>query len=118
VSLRLNTLTQATVVPSQAVQVGQDGQFVFVVKADSTVEQRPITVTQRFGEIVVIAKGLTPGETIVTEGQLRLEQGTKVQAGDTNGTSTGGRGGRRGGGQGGDKPGGTPDAAGRGRGGN
>jgi multidrug efflux system membrane fusion protein len=107
VSLRLNTLLQATVVPSQAVQVGQDGQFVFVVKADSTVEQRPITVTQRFGEIVVIGKGLTPGETIVTEGQLRLEQGTKVQAGDTNGTSDGrrgGRGGRGGGGQGGDKP--------------
>jgi len=129
VSLRLNTLSQATVVPSQAVQVGQDGQFVFVVKADSTVEQRPITVTQRFGEIVVIGKGLTPGETIVTEGQLRLEQGTKVQVGDTNGVSDGRRGGRRGGGQPGEKPGGgqagdkpgggqAADPAGRGRGGN
>jgi multidrug efflux system membrane fusion protein len=114
------------------VQVGQDGHSVFVVKADSTVEQRPITVTQRFGEIVVIGKGLTPGETIVTEGQLRLEQGTKVQVGDTNGASDGRRGGRRGGGGGGqggdkpaagqtgDKPGGgqAADPAGRGRGGN
>jgi multidrug efflux system membrane fusion protein len=79
VSLRLTTLSNATVVPSQAVQTGQDGQFVFVVKEDSTVEQRPITVTQRMGEDVVIGKGLAPGETIVTEGQLRLEQGTQVQ---------------------------------------
>jgi multidrug efflux system membrane fusion protein len=130
VSLRLSTLSQATVVPSVAVQVGQDGQFVFVVKPDLTVEQRPITVTQRFGEIVVIGKGLTPGETIVTEGQLRLEQGTKVQPGDTNGTASEGRRGGRGGGrgqQGGDAGRGSSgdstgrgqsgDAAGRGRGG-
>jgi multidrug efflux system membrane fusion protein len=100
VSLRLTTLANATVVPSQAVQVGQDGQFVFVVKSDSTVEQRPITVAQRMGEIVVIDKGLQPGETIVTEGQLRLEQGTRVQAGDTNGAPDGGRGGRGRGGRG------------------
>lgn len=97
VSLRLTTLMHATVIPSQAVQVGQDGQFVFVVKEDSTVEQRPVTLGQRFGEIVVIDKGLNVGETIVTEGQLRLEQGTKVQAGDPNGAPQGGgRGGRRG----------------------
>jgi multidrug efflux system membrane fusion protein len=75
---------------------------VFVVKGDSTVEQRPVTVAQRFGEIVVVDKGLTPGETIVTEGQLRLEQGTKVQVGDSNGTpAEGGRGGRGGRGRGG-----------------
>jgi multidrug efflux system membrane fusion protein len=128
VSLRLNTLSQATVVPSVAVQVGQDGQFVFVVKPDLTVEQRPITVAQRFGEIVVVGKGLTPGETIVTEGQLRLEQGTKVQPGDTNGASEGRRGGRGGRGQGGDAGRGSSGtgtgrgsssdpAAGRGRGG-
>lgn len=93
VSLRLTTLKQATVVPSEAVQVGQDGQFVFVVKSDSTVEQRPVTVGQRMGETVVIDKGLTPGETIVTEGQLRLEQGTRVQLGDGQ-TPDAGRGGR------------------------
>jgi multidrug efflux system membrane fusion protein len=106
VSLRLSTISQATTIPSQAVQVGQDGQFVFVVKPDSTVEQRPVTVAQRMGEIVVVQKGLSPGETIVTEGQLRLEQGTHVQAGDANGTPAagrggGGRGGRGGRGQGG-----------------
>jgi multidrug efflux system membrane fusion protein len=72
-------------VPSQAVQTGQNGQFVFVVKQDATVEQRPITVAQRMADDVVIGKGLTPGETIVTEGQLRLEQGTRVQSSDPNG---------------------------------
>jgi multidrug efflux system membrane fusion protein len=98
VSLRLTTLMHATVIPSEAVQVGQDGQFVFVVKEDSTVEQRPVTLGQRFGEIVVIDKGLSVGETIVTEGQLRLEAGTKIQTGDPNGAPQGGggRGGRRG----------------------
>ncbi|HUL75353.1 MAG TPA: efflux RND transporter periplasmic adaptor subunit [Vicinamibacterales bacterium] len=101
VSLRLSVLPHATVIPSQAVQVGQDGQFVFVVKEDSTVEQRPVTLGQRMGEIVVIDKGLSPGETVVTEGQLRLEQGTKVQIGDANGSSEGGRGGRGGRGRGG-----------------
>ena len=72
VSLRLGTISLATVIPSQAVQVGQDGQFVFVVKNDFTVEQRAVTIAQRMGEIVVVDKGLKPGETIVTEGQLRL----------------------------------------------
>lgn len=125
VTLRLSTLNQATVIPSVAVQVGQDGQFVFVVKQDMTVEQRPITVAQRFGEIVVVGKGLKPGETVVTEGQLRLEQGTKVQPGDTNGASSGGRrgtgGGRGGRGEGGQgRQGGDGASAGagnRGRGG-
>jgi len=103
VSLRLATLPHATVVPSQAVQTGQDGQFIFVVKPDSTVEQRTVTTGQRVGEEVVVSAGLTPGETIVTEGQLRLEPGTRVQtgstgrgAGDSGGRGRGGRGRSRG----------------------
>ena len=103
VNLRLATLSQAVVVPGQAVQTGQDGQYVFVVKPDSTVEQRTITPGQRTGEDIVIDKGLRPGETIVTEGQLRLEPGTVVSTGrggdQTGGRGRGGRGGR-GGGQG------------------
>jgi multidrug efflux system membrane fusion protein len=101
VTLRLTTLANATVVPSQAVQTGQDGQFVFVVKQDSTVDVRPVTVAQRIGETVVIGKGLTPGERIVTEGQLRLEQGTRIQSTDGAGRATGGAGGRGGRGRGG-----------------
>jgi membrane fusion protein, multidrug efflux system len=115
VSLRLTTLSGATVVPSQAVQTGQDGQFVFVVQSDFTVAQRPVTVAQRVADDVVIGKGVTPGETIVTEGQLRLEQGTRVQPSDANGNvQDGGGAGRRGG------SGGNADAGrggGRGRGG-
>jgi multidrug efflux system membrane fusion protein len=97
VSLRLSTLPHATVIPSQAVQTGQDGQFAFVVTPDSTVEQRPITVAQRMGDDVVVGSGLKPGETVVTEGQLRLEQGTRVQLQSANGTDIGGA---AGGGQG------------------
>jgi membrane fusion protein, multidrug efflux system len=85
------------VVPQQAVQTGQDGQYVFVVKADSTVEQRPVTSAQRVDQDLVIEKGLKPGEVVVTEGQLRLEQGTRVttDTGAAPGTGGGrGRGGR------------------------
>lgn len=93
VSLRLTTLNSAIVVPSQAVQTGQDGQYVFVVKPDSTVEQRAVTTGQSVAQDIVVQKGLTPGETVVIEGQLRLEPGVKVTT-DLNG------GGRRGGGRG------------------
>jgi multidrug efflux system membrane fusion protein len=100
VSLHLARLSQATVVPGESVQTGQEGQYVFVVKADSTVEQRPVVTGQRVNEEVVVEKGLRPGETIVTEGQLRLEPGTVVQTG--RGEQSGQRGrGRNSGGQGG-----------------
>jgi len=105
VKLRLQTLHDATVVPQQALQTGQDGQFVFVVAGNMTVEQRPVMVAQRAGDDVVIQSGLQPGETVVTDGQLRLEQGTRVQLADANGLvaadgrqGRAGRGGRRGGG--------------------
>jgi multidrug efflux system membrane fusion protein len=94
VSLRLATLSHATVVPTQAVQTGQDGQYVFVVKADSTVEQRPIVTSQKMDQDTVIEKGVTPGETVVTEGHLRLEPGTRVT---TDAGAAGGRGRGRGG---------------------
>jgi len=101
VSLRLGMVPHAVVVPSQAVQTGQDGQYVFVVKADSTVEQRPIVSAQRVDQDIVIEKGLAAGETVVTEGQLRLEPGSRVTT-DTGGAGGGGRGrGGRGQGQGG-----------------
>lgn len=94
VTLRLTTLPHALVVPSQAVQTGQDGQYVFVVKDDSTVEQRPIASTQHVNDDAVIDKGLSAGETVVTEGQLRLEPGARVTT-DLNAPTAGrGRGGR------------------------
>jgi multidrug efflux system membrane fusion protein len=93
VSLRLAILPHAVVVPTQAVQTGQDGQYVFVVKDDSTVEQRPIVTAQRVDQDMVVEKGLTPGETVVTEGQLRLEPGARVTT-DAGGAAGRGRGGR------------------------
>jgi len=116
VSLRLTTLMNATVIPSQAVQTGQNGQFVFVVTPDATVEQRPITVAQRMGEVVVVGKGVAAGETIVTEGQLRLEQGTRVQNSDGAGAAgVGASGGRRGRGGRGDRGRGSDGRGGTGR---
>ena len=77
--LTLDTQSNATVVPSEAVQDGQRGPFIFVVKADQTVESRPVTVTRTIGRKAVIAKGVAPGETVVTDGQLRLYPGAKIQ---------------------------------------
>ena len=99
VSLRVTTIPHALVLPGQAVQTGQDGQFVFLVKPDNTVAQQPVGVGQRIGEDVVIERGLQAGQTVVTEGQLRLEAGTKIQTGE--GRQGGGRRGQGGPGQGG-----------------
>jgi len=114
VVLRLATLPHAVVVPQQAVQTGQDGQYVFVVKPDSTVEQRPVTPGQRVDQDLVIDKGLKPGEVVVTEGQLRLEQGTRVttDTGATPGAGARGRGGR---GRGQGRSGGPDGSGGSGR---
>ena len=79
VVLRLTSRPNALVVPSQAVQTGQEGQFVFVVKKDMTVESRTITPGPRIDEETVVEKGLESGETVVTEGHLRLAPGMKVQ---------------------------------------
>lgn len=79
VTLGLTTRPHATVVPNQAVQTGQDGQFVYVVKPDQTVEMRPVVTSTRVDQDLVIDRGLRPGETVVTEGQLRLTPGSRVQ---------------------------------------
>ena len=79
VVLTLSAQDSATVVPSEAVQDGQHGQFVFVVKGDQTVESRKVTVSRTIGRKAVIAAGVAPGETVVTDGQLRLFPGAKIQ---------------------------------------
>jgi multidrug efflux system membrane fusion protein len=73
------TTEEAVVVPAQAIQAGQKGQFVFVVKPDSTVESRQVKVGRRVGGELVVEQGLTGGEQVVTDGQLRLVPGTKVE---------------------------------------
>jgi membrane fusion protein, multidrug efflux system len=79
VSLRLAEDENATVVPAQAVQTGQTGDFVFVIDSDQRAESRPVKVARTLGTEAVIAKGIEPGETVVTDGQLRLIPGVKVQ---------------------------------------
>jgi multidrug efflux system membrane fusion protein len=79
ITLVLTTRTNAIVIPSQAIETGQDGQFVFVVKKDLSAEQRPVTAGLSFQQQTVIEKGLSPGETVVTDGQLRLLPGSKVE---------------------------------------
>ncbi len=75
----LDMLANATLVPSQAVQVSQSGPFVFVVKPDNTVDLRPIKPGQRQeGDLTVIESGVTAGETVVVTGQLALSPGAKV----------------------------------------
>jgi multidrug efflux system membrane fusion protein len=78
VTLRLIAGRNAVVVPSQAVQRGQQGEYVFVVKADMSVEARTVQLGQRFDGETVIRKGLEAGERVVTDGQLRLFPGAKV----------------------------------------
>src|SRR5204862_4380101 len=75
----LDTLQNAPLVPSQAVQVSQSGPFVFVVKPDNTVDLRPVKPGQRqAGDLTVIESGVTAGETVVVTGQLALSPGAKV----------------------------------------
>lgn len=79
VVLTLSNQSDAVVIPSQAVQTGQDGQHVFVLKPDSAVELRSVVVSRTLGAEAVIEKGLQPGEKVVTDGQFLLGPGTKVQ---------------------------------------
>jgi len=76
--LLVETLPQAIVIPTAAVQHGPEATYVYVVKSDSTVELRPITVGPNEGDRTVIASGLEPGETVVVEGVDKLQKGSKV----------------------------------------
>ncbi|MEP6918444.1 MAG: efflux RND transporter periplasmic adaptor subunit [Acidobacteriota bacterium] len=96
VTLTLSTDANATVVPAVAVQTSQSGQYVFIVKSDRTVEQRPVVVQRQQGEEMVIASGVAPGDEVVTDGHLRLTPGARVVTG-TRGQGAGEGGGARGG---------------------
>lgn len=78
VVLTLAVEDNAVVVPTEAVQMGQAGQFVFIVKDDLTADMRPVVVNRTAGRETVIDRGLKPGERVVTDGQHRLMPGAKV----------------------------------------
>ena len=79
VVVQLSTQPNAILVSSRAVQTSQEGQIVFVVKPDLTVEIRPVEVGRSIDGEVIITRGLKPGERVVTDGQLRLVPGAKVE---------------------------------------
>jgi membrane fusion protein, multidrug efflux system len=80
VNVRLTLATQpnAITVPAPAVQTGQQGQYVYVVKQDKSVEQRKVQIARTLGQDAIVAAGIQPGETVVTDGQLRLTPASKV----------------------------------------
>src|SRR6185436_12816843 len=82
VALTLATQTDAVVIPSEAVQVGQEGQYVFVVKADKRVEVRPVTLGSTNEGEAILAKGLAAGEQVVREGQFLLGPGSRIEVKD------------------------------------
>ena len=88
VVLVLGSEPDAVVAPSSAVLTGQSGSYVFVVKSDLTVETRPVTVNRIQGTLAVIARGLSGGERVVTDGQLRLSPGALVEIKPGGGTSS------------------------------
>lgn len=80
VVITLASRQNAVVIPSHAIQTSQQGEFVYVVKQDNTVEMRQITSAATADEETVIEKGLAPGETVVIDGQLRLTPGAVVES--------------------------------------
>ena len=76
--LLVDTMRGVTTIPHEAVQHGQDGLFVFVVKPDDTVQQQSVTVAYDDGTRAVVSKGISPGQNVVTAGQSRLGNGTHV----------------------------------------
>lgn len=78
VALRLSEQKDAVIVPSSAMQVGQQGSYVYVVEADGTAQLRPVVVDRTIGDETVLASGLEGGETVVTDGQIRIVPGGKV----------------------------------------
>ena len=78
IRLVLNTIHQAVLVPATAPQMSANGSFVYVVKQDSTAEQRPVTLGQRQGDLIVVENGVSAGEQVVTIGQLGVTPGGKV----------------------------------------
>jgi membrane fusion protein, multidrug efflux system len=78
VNLTLGIQAHAVVVPSPTIQIGQNGPYVFVIKEDSTVELRLVRIDRTVGNRTVVASGLHAGERVVVDGQLRLNNGTRV----------------------------------------
>jgi multidrug efflux system membrane fusion protein len=85
VTVTLTADPKAVVVPTPAVQTGQQGTFVFIVKADQTVELRPVTIARLAGAETVVESGVADGDTVVTDGHLRLVPGSRISVKSSSG---------------------------------
>jgi multidrug efflux system membrane fusion protein len=92
VELLIDTLHDATVVPTSAIQRGAPGTFVYLVSADNTVAVRPVTLGPASAERVAIQAGLAPGDRIVVDGADKLRSGARVVVRNAEGGAGGGRG--------------------------
>jgi multidrug efflux system membrane fusion protein len=79
IRLLLEVRKDSTAVPAAAIQRGPQGTYVFVVKADNTVDVRPVTIAFTQDNVAVIASGISPSEVLVTDGQDKLQQGSKIE---------------------------------------
>ena len=79
IQLLLETRKNSTVLPTAAILRGPQGTFVYAVKPDKTVEARPVTVSLAQGDTTIITNGLNPGDTVVTDGQDKLQSGSKIE---------------------------------------
>jgi multidrug efflux system membrane fusion protein len=95
VTLNLTTDPDTLVVPATAVQASQDGQYVYVVKADQTVEMRPVRIARQQSGLTVLADGVSVGDVVVTDGHLRLVPGARVTERGAVPAARGGRQGQR-----------------------
>lgn len=77
--LLLETRKNSTVIPTAAVLRGPQGTFVYAVNSDKTVQDKPVTVALTQGDLAVITDGLNPGETVVTDGQDKLQRGSSIE---------------------------------------
>jgi multidrug efflux system membrane fusion protein len=78
VALELSTQRNAIVVPTKAIQNGQQGDYVYVVTADNTAEARPVKTSGAYQNLTLISDGLRPGERVIVDGQLRVAPNAKV----------------------------------------
>ena len=77
--MKLDTLREATVIPSAAIQRGAQGMFVYVVKADQKASLRPVKLGPVDGQRIAVSEGLTPGEMVIIDGMDRLREGAAVE---------------------------------------
>ncbi len=78
VTLDLSTQKNAIVVPTKAIQTGQQGEYVYVVRNDSTAESRPVTTAGAYQDLTLVSDGLKTGERVIVNGQLRVAPNAKV----------------------------------------